>query len=285
LKVTDGLLNKGLKQIDSEEEIVLDTCGTGGKPTKTFNISTCVAFVVACAGIKVAKHGNRSFSGVCGSADVLEALGIDLNVEPKIVEKAVKKIGIGFLYAPLYHPAMRNVASVRKEIGIRTIFNIVGPLTNPARASHQVLGVYEKNLTEKIAHVLRNLGTKRAFVVWGKDVYDEVSITGQTKITELKNKRIKTFYVRPKDFGLKLSKLTQIRGGGVKENVLSFLSVLKGEPSAKLDAVLINASVCFVLTNKADNFKEGIDLARNHIVSGKALKKLQELKEFLREHG
>lgn len=264
-----------------DDEIVLDTCGTGGKPVKTFNISTCVAFVVAGAGIKVAKHGNRSFSGVCGSADVLEALGVRLDVATHLVEQAIKRIGIGFLYAPLYHPAMKNVASVRKEMGIRTIFNIVGPLTNPAGATHQVLGVYDKNLTEKIAQVLRDLRIKAAYVVWGQDVHDEISITGKTKITEVKNKRIKTFYLTPRDFGLKRSKLYQIKGKSVSENVTSVLGVLKAEPSAKLDAVLINAAACFVLLGLAKDFKDATKLAEEVLQSGKALAKLKALKEFL----
>ena len=265
------------------ENIVLDTCGTGGKPVKTFNISTCVAFVVASAGIKVAKHGNRSFSGVCGSADVLEALGIALDTDPKIVEKAIKNVGIGFLYAPLYHPAMKNVAQVRRDIGIRTIFNVVGPLVNPARASYQVLGVYKQDLTQKLSSVLRNLGTKAAYVVWGEGVCDEISIVGKTKITELRGKKIRTFYVKPKDFGLKSSRLSQLKATLVKENVSSFLSVLKGRPSAKLDAVLINASACFVLTGIASGFKQGVEIARNQILSGQAFQKLNELKTFLKK--
>ena len=262
-------------------EIVLDTCGTGGKKIKTFNISTAAAFVVAASGIKVAKHGNRSFSGVCGSADVLEALGFDLDVSPRVVGKAVKKTGVGFLYAPLYHSAMRNVASVRREIGVRTIFNIVGPLTNPARASHQLMGVYSPELTEKIAGVLKDLGTKRAFVVWSKDLGDEISLIGRTKVTELKNKRIRTFYLTPKSFGLKKGSLSQIRAKSIRGNAKAVVSVLKGAPSAKLDVVLANASACLVLAGKAKTFKQGVRLARETIASGAALKKLEELKQFL----
>ncbi|MBN2119767.1 MAG: anthranilate phosphoribosyltransferase [Candidatus Omnitrophica bacterium] len=273
---------KSLKlNVAEKGSIVLDTCGTGGKPVKTFNISTCTAFVIASKGIKVAKHGNRSFSGVCGSADVIEGLGIDLSLEPKVVEEAVKEVGIGFLYAPLYHSAMRNVAAVRKEIGIRTIFNIVGPLTNPAGATHQVLGVYSKDLTEKVAKVLRDLKTKRAFVVWGEDTYDEISISAKTKITEVKNKKIRTFYVSPRDFGLSRRSFSQIKGGRVEDNVNSVLGVLSAKPSARLDVVLANASACFVLAGLAKNFKQGVEVAREQIESGAALKKLQELKEFL----
>ncbi len=281
LNVRDNIVDIDREDINADKETILDTCGTGGKTTKTFNISTCTAFVIAAAGIKVAKHGNRSFSGVCGSADVVEGLGINISVSPELVEKAVRKVGIGFLYAPLYHPAMRNVASIRKEMGIRTIFNIVGPLTNPAGASHQVLGVYDKSLTEKIAEVLRQLGIVRAFVVWGEDVCDEVSITGKTQVSELKEGKINTYKVSPEDFGLTKKPFGQITGGGVQENIESVLSVLRAEPSAKLDIVLANAAVCFVALNKAGDFKEGVEIAKECIQNRKAMNKLEELRNFM----
>ncbi len=281
LKVRSNILDIDREDINLDQETIIDTCGTGGKVTKTFNISTCTAFVIAAAGIKVAKHGNRSFSGICGSADVVEGLGIRVDARPEQVEEAVKQIGIGFLYAPLYHPAMRNVALIRKELGLRTIFNIVGPLTNPANASRQVLGVYDKGLTSKIANVLKHLGLKRAFVVWGQDVCDEVSTTGFTQISELKKNKVDTYRLNPEDFGLEKSDISKIKGGTVEDNVESVLSVLRGEPSAKLDIVLANASLCLVLADKAKGFKEGVQLAREYIKNKKALNKLEELKEFM----
>ncbi len=266
---------------EGKEDFVLDTCGTGGKPIKTFNISTCTAFVVSSLGIKVAKHGNRSFSGRCGSADVIEKLGINISLLPDIVEKAVKSIGIGFIYAPLFHPAMKQVAGLRKEIGVRTIFNLAGPLTNPAGADIQVLGVYSPDLTEKIAGVLKNLGLRKAMVIWGEDVCDEVSITGKTKVSELKQGEVSTYYLTPEDFGLSPEKFSELKGGTVSENMDSILSVLGGEPSAKLNIVLANASLCLVLSGLAENFKQGVSLALSSIKSGKALGKLEELKAFL----
>lgn len=283
LKVRNNVLDIDREDINADEETIIDTCGTGGKKTKTFNISTCTAFVLASAGIKVAKHGNRSFSGVCGSADVVEGLGIRIDASPEEVQEAVKKVGIGFLYAPLYHPAMKNVGPIRKDLGIRTIFNLVGPLSNPAQASKQVLGVYDKGLTEKIASVLNNLGLCRAFVVWGQDVYDEVSTTGKTQISEVNKGEVKTFFVNPDDFGLKKTDISQLKGGDVEDNVESVLSVLKGEPSPKLDIVLANAAVCFVLVDKAGNFREGVELARDYIGTGKAFNKFQELKDFMKK--
>jgi len=263
-------------------EPLLDTCGTGGKPVKTFNISTAVALVVAAAGVKVAKHGNRSFSGVCGSMDIIEALGVNIEAPPQRVESAIKEIGIGFLYAPLYHPAMKNVALVRRELGIRTIFNIAGPLTNPAGATHQLLGVAERNLTEVLAKVLQSLGVKRAFVVWGEDVYDEISITGKTKVSYLNNKRIRTFYLTPQDFGLKRGRFSQLKVSTLAENIEIIKRVLEGKANAsQLNIVLANASACFFLTGLVRNLKEGVKLAKDTIEKGKALEKLFQLKEFL----
>ncbi len=271
-----------LKLKEKDKEVILDTCGTGGKPIKTFNISTVVAFIVASAGIKVAKHGNRSFSGSCGSIDLVEALGININASPKKVEEAIRKIGIGFLFAPLYHPAMKNVAQVRKELGIRTIFNIVGPLTNPAQATHQLLGVAEKELTQSLAYVLKYLGLRKAFVVWGEDVYDEISITGKTKITYLNNKKISTFYVEPRDFGLRKGRFSEIKSTSLEENLKIVKALLKGEAlSSQVNIVLANASACFLLTGLVKSFREGVKLARTQIENGQALKKVKELREFL----
>ena len=199
----NGLVSLDRDDINIDQETIVDTCGTGGDGTNTFNISTTTAFVVAGAGLKVAKHGNRSVSSCCGSADVLEELGINLNITPSDVEKCLDEIGIGFLFAPLLHGAMKYAIGPRKEIGLRTIFNILGPLTNPAGADCQVLGVYRGEFTDVMAGVLKNLGTKAAFVVHGLDGLDEITITGKSKVSELKNGKIKTFYVEPRDFGLK----------------------------------------------------------------------------------
>ena len=191
IDISSDLLDLDRDDINIDRETIIDTCGTGGSGTNTFNISTTVAFVVSGAGLKVAKHGNRGVSSVCGSADVIKALGVNIDIQPEKVKECIEKIGIGFLYAPLFHNAMKFAIGPRREIGIRTIFNILGPLTNPANATCQVLGVYDEELTDKLANVLNNLGVKRAFVVHGLDTLDEITITGETKISELKNNKIK----------------------------------------------------------------------------------------------
>lgn len=266
--------------INIDEETIIDTCGTGGSGTNTFNISTTVALVVAACGIRVAKHGNRAASSQCGSADVLETLGVKVDVEPSVVEKCIQQVGIGFMYAPLFHGAMKYAITPRKEIGIRTIFNILGPLSNPAGATGQVLGVYDAKLTETMAHVLKNLGTRRAFVVYGMDTLDEITITGKTKVTELKNGKISTYYITPEKFGLKKASLDDIKGGDAKENARIILSILKGERSPKRDVVLLNSSAALICGLKAKDFKEGIRLAEDAIDSGRAFDKLQKLIEF-----
>lgn len=275
-----GSVNIKRDKINIEKEAILDTCGTGGSGTDTFNISTTVAFVIAGCGIKVAKHGNRSVSSLCGSADVLEALGIDLDLSPSRVEECIKRIGIGFIYAPLFHKAMKHAAGVRKAIGIRTIFNILGPLSNPAHATCQVLGVYDRNLTEVIARVLGKLGLKRAFVVHGLDALDEISITGPTQISELRSRRVKTYQIRPEQFGLKRAHLKDIAGGGAVKNSKIIISVLKGAKSAKRDVVLLNAAYGLLAAEKAVNVKEALKMARCSIDSGIALDKLNQLKVF-----
>lgn len=266
--------------INIDEETIIDTCGTGGTGTNTFNISTTVAFVVAGCGLKVAKHGNRSASSQCGSADVLEALGVKLDVGPDMVQRCIMEIGIGFMYAPLFHNAMKYAVTPRKEIGIRTIFNVLGPLSNPANATSQVLGVYEPKLTEILAHVLKNLGTRRAFVVHGMDTLDEITITGKTKVTELKDGRIRTYYITPEKFGVKRAALDDIRGGDARENAEAVLSVLKGERGPKRDVVLLNAAASLVCGFKAKDFKEGMRLAADSMDSGRALEKLLNLIEI-----
>lgn len=272
------MIEKSLR-VDAGVDLI-DTCGTGGSGINTFNISTTVAFVVAGCGVKIAKHGNRSALNQCGSADVLEALGVKLDVLPEMVRKAILEIGIGFMYAPAFHSAMKHAIKPRKEIGGRTIFNIIGPLSNPAKAMSQVIGVYDAKLTEVLANVLKNLGSKKAFVVWGLDKLDEITITDKTKITELKDGNIKTYYVTPEEFGIKRASLEDIKGGSAKENAQIMLAILKGERGPKRDIVLMNAAAALVVGSKAKNFKEGIKKAENSIDSGKAMEKLNRLIEL-----
>ena len=266
--------------INIDEETIIDTCGTGGSGTNTFNISTTVAFVVAGCGIKVAKHGNRSASSLCGSADVLEALGVKLSVEPDVVRKCIADIGIGFLYAPSFHSAMKYAITPRKEVGVRTIFNILGPLSNPANAKSHLLGVYDAGLTETIAKVLKNLGSKRAFVVHGMDTLDEITITGKTKVTELKDGKIRTYYITPEKFGMKRATLRDIEGGNAKENAEIVMNVLKGERGPRRDIVLLNSGAALVSASRARDFKAGIKMAAESIDSGRALDKLLKLIEL-----
>lgn len=266
--------------INIDAETIIDTCGTGGSGTNTFNISTTVAFVVAGCGLKVAKHGNRSASSQCGSADVLEALGVKLDVGADLVQRCIIEIGIGFLYAPLFHNAMKYAITPRKEIGIRTIFNILGPLSNPANATSQVVGVYNSGLTETVAKVLKNLGTRRAFVVYGMDTLDEITITGKTKVSELKAGHIRTYYLTPQEFGLKRARLADIEGGNAKVNSEIVQSVLKGERGPKRDVVLANAACAIVCGSKAKNLKEGVRIAAQSIDSGAAMEKLLRLIEL-----
>ncbi|MGQ9629142.1 MAG: anthranilate phosphoribosyltransferase [bacterium] len=267
------------EEINIDEETIVDTCGTGGDGTNTFNISTATAFVVAGAGLTVAKHGNRAVSSSTGSADVLEALGVNLDVTPEKVEECISKIGIGFLYAPLLHSAMKYAIGPRRQIGIRTIFNILGPLTNPARANVQILGVYSQELTEVMARVLGNLGCRRAFVVHGMDSLDEISITGETRVSELTAEgEVRTYSVTPEDFGLKRSSSADIRGGDAKGNAAIIESILKGERGPRRDIVLANAAAAIVAGGKAKDLREGVRVAEESIDSGRALKKLEALK-------
>lgn len=269
-------------EINVEDETIVDTCGTGGDKTKTFNVSTATAFVVAGAGVVVAKHGNRAVSSSCGSADVLEKLGLNLDVPPSKVEECLGSVGIGFLYAPLMHGAMKYAAGPRKQIGVRTIFNILGPLTNPAGANAQVLGVYSPELTEKLALVLGKLGAKRAFVVHGMDSTDEISITGATRVSELSGGSVRTYRVNPEDFGLKRARPEDIKGGDADENAAIILSVLKGQIGPPRDIVLANAAAALVAASAARDLKDGVKLAADSIDTGAALKKLESLKDMCR---
>ncbi|MEW6608105.1 MAG: anthranilate phosphoribosyltransferase [bacterium] len=274
------VMREKVTRINVEGDVV-DTCGTGGDGLHTFNISTISAFVVAGAGIKVAKHGNKSVSSKCGSADLLTGFGINIEVLPEVIEKCIKEVGIGFLFAPKLHLAMKYAIGPRREVGIRTIFNILGPLTNPAGAKRQLLGVYDENLTETLANVLKNLGSKRVFVVHGEEGVDEISITGRTKISELKEDgNISTYWITPEEFGLKRTSIDEIKGGETQKNLEMALAVLKGKDGARRDVVLLNSAFGIMAGGKANTVEEGIELAKKSIDSGLALEKLERLKEF-----
>ena len=261
-------------------EPVVDTCGTGGDGKGTFNISTTAAFVVAACGLKVAKHGNRAMSSQCGSADVLEVLGVKIDLNPEQVQKCLEKVGIGFMLAPVFHPAMKYAAAPRKEVGIRTVFNILGPLTNPAGVSAQVLGVPEKNLTVKMATVLKMLGCQHGLVVHGEDGLDEITITGKTYVAELKNGSVRNFEVTPEDFGLPRAKPDSLKGGSAQDNAKLLRSILSGKKGAQRDIVLMNAAAALVAGDKVTTLGQGITLAAQAIDNGKALQKVEELISF-----
>lgn len=259
---------------------VLDIVGTGGDQKYTFNISTTAAFVAAGAGLTVAKHGNRSVSSKCGSADVLEALGIAVDLDAAGVAASLQQLNLGFLFAPRFHLAMKNVAAPRREIGIRTIFNILGPLTNPAGASCQLLGVFQPELTEMLAGVLQRLGSEHVLVVHGMDGLDEVSIAAPTKVTELKDGQLRTYYITPEDAGLQRAKLADIIGGDAAENGRMLMRVLEGEPGPRRDVVLLNTAAALVAADQAGSLREGAALAAASIDSGRALAKLTALRQF-----
>lgn len=264
-------------EINLDRETILDTCGTGGSGTRSFNISTTVALVVAACGVKVAKHGNRSISSACGSADVLEALGVNLNVTPQQVESCINAIGVGFLFAPALHGAMKHAIGPRREIGIRTIFNILGPLTNPAGADRQVLGVYQENLVETLARVLAQLGCRRGFVVHGLDGMDEVTLTGPTRIGEIADGAVTLSTIEPEDFGLRRCSLSDLQGGDAVANAEIVRAVLGGASGPKRDVVLLNAAYGLVAAGFARTVDAGLEKARQVIDDGLALRKLEEL--------
>jgi anthranilate phosphoribosyltransferase len=263
---------------------VIDTCGTGGDASGSFNISTTTAFVVAGAGITVAKHGNRSISSKCGSADVLEALGVNLALDPEIVEEAVNDIGIGFMFAPLFHSAMKHAAQARKECGIRSIFNMLGPLTNPAAASCQILGVYAPGLTEMFAKALLCLGVAKAFVVHGHDGMDEITTTGLTRVSELSSGQIKSYDLDPRHYFDDYADSKDLAGGDVQMNADIITSILSGEKGPKRDIVLINAGAGLVAADAANDIRQGIQKAADAIDSGRSMAKLTALIRFTREN-
>jgi anthranilate phosphoribosyltransferase len=274
------IMRQRAARINACSSTIVDTCGTGGDKLNTFNISTTAAFVAAAAGLTVAKHGNRAVSSGCGSADVLEALGVNISADQDIVEECVQQIGIGFLFAPKLHSAMKYAIGPRREIGIRTIFNLLGPLTNPAGATAQLLGVYDKKLTEMFADVLKNMGTKRAFVVHGLDGLDEVTITGETRVTELKDGIVRTYNINPMDYFGRIDPLDSIRGGDPSVNAQITRNVLSGKNGPCRNVVLINAALAIVAGEKAQDLKYGLAIAADCIDSGAAIKKLQSLIEL-----
>jgi len=285
IRLNNHTINIDRDEINIEEETILDTCGTGGDGTNTFNVSTATAFVAAGAGVKVAKHGNRAVSSLCGSADVLKSLGVKLDINDSNVERCIREIGIGFLYAPLFHGAMKYAAGPRQEIGLRTIFNLLGPLTNPASATAQVMGVYAQDLTEKIANVLGRLGTREAFVVCGEGTYDEISICGPTRISHMKQKNVNTFDITPEEYGFKRAVPDSIRGGNAKENARIIREILDGDKGPKRDMVLLNGAAAFVAAGLDNDLKEGIERARDAIDSGRAGEKLDLLVNLTQQCG
>ena len=272
-------------RIQSSSSVVVDTCGTGGDAANTFNISTTTAFVVAGAGVTVAKHGNRSISSQSGSADLLEALGMKLDIAPELVEEAVEEIGIGFLFAPVYHGAMKYAAQARKEVGIRSIFNMLGPLTNPAGANCQLLGVYAPELTEMFARALQLLKSQRAYVVHGHEGLDEISVCGPTRVSELKDGLIQTYDIHPEQYFGDLADPEDLEGGTPQENAEITAKILDGEKGPRRNVILINAAAALAAAGRAGDFSEGIKIAEKSIDDGAAKEKLEQLVRFTQENG
>ena len=277
-------MRRKAKRIQASATTVVDTCGTGGDGAQTFNISTTTAFVVAGCGVTVAKHGNRSISSRCGSADLLEALGVNLDTDPEIVEEAVQTIGIGFLFAPLYHSAMRFAAKARKEVGLRSIFNMLGPLTNPAAANCQILGVYAPELTEMFAQALKLLGSKRAFVVHGHDGLDEISVCAATRVSELNDGQIRTYDIHPEHFFDDTAEPEDMKGGDPDVNAEITLSILKGEKGPCRNVILLNSAAALVAADVAKDLENGIEISEDTIDKGAALEKLNELINYTRDN-
>jgi anthranilate phosphoribosyltransferase len=261
-------------------ERIVDTCGTGADGRGTFNISTAVAFVAAGGGCTVAKHHNRSVSSQCGSADVLEALGVNYALPPEMAKKSLQEFGLAFLFAPAFHPATKYAMAPRREIGIRTIFNLLGPLTNPAGATLHLTGLYREDLLQPVAEVLRNLGSKAAFVVHGEDHCDEISISGGTTICQLNHGDIETYKIEPEMAGLKRAPLAEIQGGTPDKNADILLQVLKGKSGPSRDIILLNTAAVFVAAEKVSSLRDGVEMARESIDSGRALAKLEALIQF-----
>ncbi len=275
-------MREKVTRIHAQDPLTVDTCGTGGDRRHTFNISTTTAFVVAGAGIMVAKHGNRSVSSSCGSADLLKALGVEIELSPQQVESCLGEVGIAFLFAPVFHKAMQHALGPRREIGVRTLFNLLGPLTNPADATIQVVGVYAPELTDLIGQVLMKLGSRHCFVVHGDDGLDEITVTTRTKICEGKDGRIQCYYIDPGDVGLPVARMEELKGGTAEDNAKITMAILRGEKGAKRDIVLFNAAPALVACGKAKNLRDAVSVAARVIDSGAALEKLEMLKRCSR---
>ncbi|HKZ22456.1 MAG TPA: anthranilate phosphoribosyltransferase [candidate division Zixibacteria bacterium] len=267
-------------KVPHHQEKILDCCGTGGDDAFTFNVSTLVAFVVAAAGIPVAKHGNRSVSSKCGSADLLSEAGVKLELSAEQVARCIDEIEIGFIFAPLFHPAMKQVAPVRKELGFRTIFNLLGPLTNPANTTCQIIGVFDEKLTEPLSEVAFNLGIRRNFVIHNLSKIDELATCESNKISTFNNGKSETFYIEAQELGFAKIQKSQLRGGNSPENLRIALAVLNGEDGAKRDVVILNSALALVVSENVNDIKEGIKLAQELLDSKKALKKFQQFIEF-----
>jgi anthranilate phosphoribosyltransferase len=274
------VLREKAAPIDMGQLETIDTCGTGGDSTGTYNISTAVAIVSAAAGVSVVKHGNRSVSSQCGCADVLEACGVKIDLTPDQVKACVEELQIGFLFAPTFHSAMRHVGPTRKALGFRTIFNILGPLANPANTKTQVVGVFDEALTDVFAKVLKELGLKRAMVVHGKDGLDEITITDETHVSELRDGVITSYTIRPEEYGFERAEISTIKGGNTSLNAEILKSVLSGEKGPKRDILLLNAGAALYISGKVDDIKEGISLAAKTIDEGLAIKKLEAFIEM-----
>jgi len=272
------MMDKMVK-IDLAYDVILDTCGTGGG-SSSFNVSTMVALICAGAGVKVAKHGNRSFTSHCGSADILEKLGVKIDIDPKDVPGCIKEVGMGFLFAPLYHSAMKHVMGVRRELKRRTIFNILGPLSNPAGANAQLIGAFDEKLTAPLASVLKNLGSRTAFVVYGLDGFDEVSISAETVVSELKEGKVETYKISPEDFGIGRSKKNAVASLDLESNVKIFKEVLSGKEGPKRNMALVNASLALIAGGAAKDLKDGVKVAADSIDTGRAKATLKKLIEF-----
>jgi len=268
------------EEITVERETILSTAKRPAEGTNTFSISTATALVVAGGGLRVAKYGRRSASPLCGSADVVEALGINLDMTSTQLERCVKEVGICFLYEPLVQNGLEHVIAIRKKIGFRTIFNLLDPLINPARARIQVLGVYDPTLTETMARALKNLGIKKGLIVHGEDTLDEISITGKTKVTEFRDRGTKTYVIHPEDFGINRGKLVDIKGGTREENAEIILEILRGRCGTRRDVTVLNAAATFMIAGRAKDFNEGIELANRSIDSGEASNRLERVIEF-----
>jgi len=266
--------------VPHQDPDVLDTCGTGGDGSNTFNISTTVALVAAGAGVRVAKHGNRAMSSQAGSADLLHELGVKIDLDAQGVGRCIDEIGIGFMLAPAMHGAMKHAGPTRKEIGVRTFFNLLGPLSNPAGAKRQLVGVFEGDFVEPVAAVLAQLGAERAWVVHGLDGLDELTTTDDTRVAEVKDGKVRSFYVSPQELGLELADPKDLKGGDPAMNAALTLAVLKGGSGPRRDIVLLNAAAALVVAGKAASLKEGLPLAAQSIDSGAALKKLEDLKRL-----